>query len=192
MLLPVNHTASPETVNSASLLEIRTEAVAAGNSSSMEFSTALHVSFVSPKRPYLPRPLSAGKWALVTAVVLLSVPSASVAQGNASAWSDGERRLRKAAHCPGQVISRALRYGTLPARSVLECASHCRADQRCLSIVFDDDVKECFLGNETARQDCSNMEPGHGGLKHYETVSLGTSTLGAIRWRLYILTRMTS
>ena len=83
-----------------------------------------------------------------------------------------DSKLRGAAHCPGQVISRAHRYQTLGARSVLECAAACRPDARCLAIVFDADSLQCYLGNATSEEDCSNMEPAVGKLKFYETVSM--------------------
>ena len=119
----------------------------------------------------MPRKATTEKFAFVTAVALLSLLNAGVAQGSPSTSSYGERYLVKVTRCPGQVLSRSHRYRTLPARSALDCASRCRPDNRCLSFVFDSNVKECYLGDDVSRQDCSNMEPGHAGLKHYETVS---------------------
>ena len=91
--------------------------------------------------------------------------------GGSAGGSCEDARLVRAAQCPGQVISRAHRYRTLGARSVLECVSICRPDASCLSVVFDAQNKTCYLGNSTASANCSNMVAGPEEWKHYEMVS---------------------
>ena len=89
--------------------------------------------------------------------------------GESAGRSYENKRLLRATHCPGQVISWPHRYRTLGARSVLECVSSCGPDVACLAIVFDASDKICYLSNATASENCSNMIAGPEGWKHFET-----------------------
>ena len=117
---------------------------------------------------------------LLVFAVLLAGLHTTGAQGGPSSLYIQEKRLMKPAHCPGQVISWPHRYRTLGARSVLECVAACRPDARCLSIVFDANAKKCYLGNDTSRPDCSNVEAGEKHMKYYETVSWCLFVVGVV------------
>ena len=117
---------------------------------------------------------------LLVFAVLLAGLHTTGAQGGPGSLYIQEKRLMKPAHCPGQVISWPHRYRTLGARSVLECVAACRPDARCLSIVFEANAKKCYLGNDTSRPDCSNVEAGEKHMKYYETVSWCLFVVGVV------------
>lgn len=65
--------------------------------------------------------------------------------------------------CPGHAASvYVVRQQDLPVRSRIQCVVLCQQDQRCSSIIFNDNLCSLITSNETS---CEDREVGQGSLE---------------------------
>ncbi|KAL8573205.1 hypothetical protein ACOMHN_036190 [Nucella lapillus] len=70
----------------------------------------------------------------------------------------GGKRLVKPLYCPNEILTETSRYRTVHTRSKLECVAECGRDANCKSVVFDEKINRCHLGDAKATENCSNTE----------------------------------